>query len=70
MNIEEMTYKQFSDYCNDRACDGQWSMMKALACIGMHDEVEAIVKRKFFKHRAREKAWKNLKVKYTNVATN
>lgn len=65
MNIEEMTYKQFDDWCNDRACDGRWSMLDAIACIRMHDEVESAVKGKFFKRKTREKAWENLKIKYS-----
>jgi hypothetical protein len=64
MKIEDMTYKQFNEYCNERACDGQWSMMDAIACIGMHDEIEAFVKGKLFKGKARETAWKELKLKY------
>lgn len=65
MNIEEMNYIEFINYCNDRACDGQWSMMDAIACSGMVKEVESVVKGKFFKKRARELAWKNLKAKYS-----
>jgi hypothetical protein len=65
MRIEDMSYKHFNDYCNERACDGQWSFMEAIACIGMHDEVESAVKGKIFKCKVREKAWKNLKAKYT-----
>jgi hypothetical protein len=63
--IEEMSYAEFNEYCNDRACDGQWSMQMAIACIGLHDEVETAVKGKLFKRKAREKAWENLKVKYS-----
>jgi hypothetical protein len=64
-SIEEMSYKEFDNWCNERACDGQWSMTNAIACIGMHDEVEAAVKGKLFKRKAREKAWRNLKAKYS-----
>jgi len=64
MRIEDMSYKQFNDYCNERACDGRWSFQDAIACIGMYDEVESAVKGKLFKNKAREKAWSNLKAKY------
>lgn len=63
MQIEDMTYKQFDEYCHERACDGQWSMTEAIACIGMHDDVETSVKGKLFKQKAREKAWEELKLK-------
>lgn len=62
--IEEMTYVEFHEYCNDRACDGRWGMKEAIACISMTEEVEAAVKGKFFKRKARENAWKRLKGKY------
>lgn len=64
MKIEDMSYKQFNEYCNERACDGQWSMMDAIACIGMHDEIEISVKGKLFKNKARKTAWEKLKLKY------
>jgi len=58
MGIEEMSYKKFNDYCNDRACDGRWGMLEAIACVGMIREIEDAVKGKlFFKGKAREKAW-------------
>lgn len=63
--IEEMTYEEFNDYCNERACDGRWGFKEAIACIGMHDEIETLVKGRFFKRKAREKAWESLKVKYS-----
>lgn len=28
-----MTYKEFSRWCNDRACDGCWGLTTAMACI-------------------------------------
>lgn len=28
-----MTNKEFEQYCNERACDGQWSIFEAIACI-------------------------------------
>jgi hypothetical protein len=63
--IEKMSYSEFNAWCNERACDGRWSMTDAIACIGMHDEVEAAVKGKLFKRKAREIAWEELKAKYT-----
>jgi hypothetical protein len=63
--IEEMTYVEFNSYCNDRACDGQWGIQDALACIGMMNEVEDSARGKFFKRKARESAWESLKAKYS-----
>jgi hypothetical protein len=63
--IEEMSYKEFDDYCNERACDGRWGFEEAIACLGMYDEIENIVKGKLFKRKAREKAWESLKFKYS-----
>jgi hypothetical protein len=59
MRIEDMSYKQFKEYCNERVCDGQWSMKEAIACVGMINEVEVAVKGKLFKKKAREKHGKN-----------
>ena len=48
-----MKYKQFRDWCNQRTCDGCWSMGTALYCIGI---IEKINQSPFWK---REKIWKN-----------
>lgn len=48
-----MKYKGFLDWCNERACDGCWSMTTAIYCIGI---VEKINKEHFWK---REKIWHN-----------
>lgn len=61
--IEQMTYAEFNTYCNARACDGRWSWVEALACVGMISEVRAAVKGKLFKRRAAEAAWSKLKAR-------
>lgn len=48
-----MKYKEFNDWCNQRACDGYWSMETAIYCIGV---CEKINQEHFWK---REKIWKN-----------
>jgi hypothetical protein len=63
--IEDMNFQEFSDYCYDRACDGQWSVQEGIACFRMGEEVTAAAKGKFFKKRAKEKAWKDLKERYS-----
>ena len=47
-----MTYKEFNDWCNQRACDGCWSMNTAIYCIGVCEEINSIP---FWK---RNKVWK------------
>lgn len=31
--MELITFKEFEDFCNKRACDGCWNMISALNCI-------------------------------------
>ena len=47
-----MKYKEFVDWCNQRACDGCWSAGTAMYCIGV---CETINSRVFWK---RERIWK------------
>ena len=46
-----MTFKEFVEWCNDRACDGCWGMIEAMTCI---DIISNIRKLPFWK---RKKAW-------------
>ena len=48
-----MKYKEFNDWCNQRACDGCWSMKTAIYCIGI---CETINHQPFWK---RERIWKD-----------
>lgn len=47
-----MKFKEFVNWCNERACDGCWGMLEAIACINLINE---IMKIQFWK---REKIWK------------
>ena len=47
-----MKYKEFVDWCNQRACDGCWSMNTAIYCIGVCETINNLP---FWK---REKIWK------------
>lgn len=63
INLESMTYEQFKEYCNDRACDGKWSMLEAMSCLKVIKEIDSIkVKGLFFRKKrireARELEWK------------
>jgi len=53
-----MSYKQFVAWCNERACDGQWSIGTALACIGAMDMIRPMP---FWK---REKAWQKFNTEW------
>lgn len=61
-----MTYKQFRAWCNDRACDGQWGINTAMACISIMDSVESVkapgfhLFRKRANNEAKEKMWQKL----------
>ena len=47
-----MKFKEFVNWCNERACDGCWGMREAISCINLINE---IMKIQFWK---REKIWK------------
>ena len=64
--LKTMTYKEFVEYCSDRACDGRWGFDEAVACLAVIDEINAIkVKtlgftRKKKTEQAQEEAWKKI----------
>lgn len=47
-----MKYKKFVAWCNQRACDGCWGMLTAMACIDLIGKMRKVP---FWK---REKIWK------------
>ena len=65
--IKDMTYKEFKDYCNERACDGRWSMFEAMSCISIICEIDDIKDkflcfiRKKSTEQLRERAWEEKK---------
>jgi hypothetical protein len=54
-----MTYKEFSDWCNQRACDGCWGMNEATICINIIRQVQSQPVWK------RERTWQELNSKYS-----
>lgn len=46
-----MTFKEFVNWCNDRSADGCWSMMTAITCVSIIDEIR---EERFWR---REKVW-------------
>ena len=50
-----MTFKEFNEWCNRRACDGCWSANTAIYCIAICRKINALP---FWK---RKKAWDEVK---------
>lgn len=69
INLEAITYKEFKKYCNDRVCDGEWSMHEAITCINLIEEIDSIKVKGLFKKqktlKARELEWKKRNCKIT-----
>ena len=61
--FKKMTYEEFKNWCNKRACDGQWGANEAMTCIAIMKEIDGIKIKGFFKKRAtkqvKELKWKN-----------
>lgn len=53
-----MTFKEFNDWCNRRACDGCWGIKEAIICLSIGTEV---YKFPFWK---RKKVWKELSIAF------
>lgn len=47
-----MTFRKFVEWCNHRAADGCWSMMTAITCVSIIDEIR---EERFWR---REKVWR------------
>ena len=62
VNLEEMSYQDFKKWCNDRACDGRWDMLEAMACLDVIKEIDKIKVKGLFKKKktleARELEWR------------
>ena len=56
MDFEKMTYKEFKDFCNRRAADGEWGWSQAIICTSVIGIIESGNKG-FFKKRKKEKKW-------------
>ena len=52
-----MNYKQFRQWCNERACDGCWGYDTAVYCIRILDDLQKIP---FWR---RKKAWKKIETR-------
>ena len=67
--FEEMSYKEFKHYCNERACDGKWTADEALMCIKIMREIDSIevkvlgIRSTKQTKQAKENAWNKFKEK-------
>jgi hypothetical protein len=48
-----MTFKEFNNWCNERACDGMWGMREGVMCI------EILIFIRSAKFWRRKKLWKD-----------
>lgn len=64
--MKDVTFEEFSDWANMRACDGCWSMTMAMVSI---DVISKVMKIKPFFHRKRkrEEAWEEIKKETFNL---
>lgn len=59
-----MTFKQFKQWCNERACDGCWGYNEAVYCIELLD---TMMKIPFWR---RNKVWKLVETKVLYAVVN
>ena len=64
--IGEITFKEFSKFCNARACDGKWGLETAIICC---DAMREVYKEKplFRKNKAQEQKWQKIKGEFFNL---
>lgn len=60
--MKNVTFEEFSEWANRRACDGQWSMLDAMISAEAISEVMK-VKSIFHRKKKREEAWEKFKAK-------
>lgn len=58
--MKDVTFDEFSEWANRRACDGQWSMLTAMVSSAAILEVMK-VKPLFRRKKKREEAWEKVK---------
>lgn len=45
-----MKYKEFNEWCNQRACDGCWGLQEAIICIDIIKKMQSV---SFFKRKSK-----------------
>lgn len=62
IKIRDITFKQFNEWTNNRACDGRWSIVDAM------NSCEAIAEyHKYNVFWKRKQKWEEIKEKYFNL---
>lgn len=64
--FKDMSYKEFKEYGNIKACEGNWSMDEVLLYVFVVDEISKVKVKGLFNRRKRleevqEKAWEIFK---------
>lgn len=59
-----MKYREFEDWCNDRAHDGCWGMKEAIICIRCIEDIQS---RPFWKRKER---WREVEEDIVSIIVN
>lgn len=64
--IRDVTFKEFDNWCNTRACDGRWSLSDAIHCSTICSQILSI-KPIFGRSKKREKEWEKIRGEVFNL---
>ena len=65
--FKNMTFDEFFNYCEERACDGRWGLEEAVLCLGIIKHMQQIRIYTFMFYdtkktkKAREDEWERMK---------
>ena len=65
--FKDMSYEEFFNYCEERACDGRWGLEEAVLCLGIIRHMQQIRIYTFMFYdakktkKAREAEWERMK---------
>ena len=65
--FKDMSYEEFFNYCEERACDGRWGLEEAVLCLGIIRHLQSIRVTTFIFYskkktkKAREAEWERMK---------
>ena len=65
--FKDMSYDEFFNYYEERACDGRWSLEEAVLCLGIVKHLQSIRVTTFIFHskkktkKAREAEWERMR---------
>lgn len=66
IKIKDCTFKDFSKWCNARACDGAWGLADAMTSATICTKV-CETKPIFFRKKARQKKWESLRNEFLDL---